>query len=203
MNKGSLSYWFGIALLVSIISFFFYKSVFNDLPLNDTLGTIEEVQSLQVRLHRDLLRYRSNKIQQYDTLNTTLLLLGEHVSYLKNNDTAISKLGIDSVTQLEKLISDETGLVEDFKTHHSIVQNSLLYIFNASTELYSVKPKIQSKYQLRVTAELLTLLLEYNENPEENTANKIYPLIDILNNKPNADTNALINHALMIIERLP
>ena len=203
MNRGFSNYWLGIALLISIISFFFYKSIFSDLPLNDTLNTIEEIQSLQVKLHRDLLRYRSNQIQQYDTLNTTLLSLGESASQLNDHSMAINKFDRSTVIQLEKLIGDETQLVEDFKTHHSIVQNSLLYIFNVSTELYSTKPKTKSKKQLRTTAELLTILLEYNENPTQNTANKIYPLIDALNNKPDANTNALINHALMIIERLP
>lgn len=203
MNKGFVNYWLGIVLLISIISFFFYKSIFSDLPLNDTLNSIEEIQSLQVKLHRDLLRYRSDQIRQYDTLNTTLLALGESVSQLNDHSAAIDKLDRNTVTQLEKLISDEKQLVEDFKTHHSIVQNSLLYIFNVSKELYSTKPKTQSKKQLRTTAELLTILLEYNENPTQNTANKIYPLIDALNNRPDANTNALINHALMIIERLP
>lgn len=203
MNKGFANYWPGIAILISIISFFFYKSIFSDLPLNNTLNTIEETQSLQVKLHRDLLRYRSNQIQQYDTLNTTLLSLGENISQLNDHSTTINKLDRNTVIQLEKLIIDETQLVEDFKTHHSIVQNSLLYIFNARTELYSEKPKTQSKQQLRTTAELLTILLEYNENPTQKTANKIYPLIDTLNNKPDTNTNALINHALIIIERLP
>ena len=72
MNKGSLNQWAGFALLIAIISFFFYKSIFSDIPLNETLYTIEEIQDLQVQLHRDLLRYRSNQIQQYDTLNENL-----------------------------------------------------------------------------------------------------------------------------------
>ena len=59
------------------------------------------------------------------------------------------------------------------------------------------------KSESRITAELITLLLEYNESPGNNKANKIYPLIDKLNKEPDAETNALINHSLMIIERLP
>ena len=203
MKQGSLNQWLGFALLISIISFFFYKSIFSDVPLNETLGTIEEIQDLQVQLHRDLLRYRSNQIRQYDTLNGTLYALDNNISSLSNNTVAENELGIDSINHLESMIKHESSLVEDFKTHHSILQNSLLYISRVSTDLYSVKPKQQSKQQLRTTAELITLLLEYNENPEHNIANKIYPLIDNLNDKPNANTTALINHSLMIIERLP
>jgi len=203
MNKGNINYWIGIALLISLISFFFYKSIFSELPLNETLSTIEEIQDLQVQLHRDLLRYRSNQIQQYDTLNDTLYKLDKNVSSLSNSSVAEKEIGIDAVYSLEKTIRHQSALVEDFKTHHSILRNSLFYIFNASTDLYSIKPKTRSKQQLRTTAELITLLLEYNEHPENNFVSKIYPLIDQLNHNPDTDTNALINHSLMIIERLP
>ena len=203
MNKGNINYWIGIALLISVLSFFFYKSIFNELPLNQTLSTIEELQDLQVQLHRDLLRYRSGQIQQYDTLNETLYKLDLHTSSLSSSSVAEEEVGADTILSIEKTITHQSALVEDFKTHHSILQNSLFYIFNESTDLYSVKPKTRSKQQLRTTAELITLLLEYNENPKNNIANKIYPLIDELNHKPDADTNALINHSLMIIERLP
>lgn len=203
MNKGNINYWIGLTLLISVLSFFFYKSIFSELPLHETLSTIEEIEDLQVQLHRDLLRYRSNQIQQYDTLNETLNKLDHYISSLSESSVAEEEVGIDTVYDLETTITHQSALVEDFKTHHSILQNSLFYIFNASTDLYSVRPKTQSKQQLRTTAELLTLLLEYNENPENNIANKIYPLIDDLNHTPDADTKALINHSLMIIERLP
>ena len=203
MNKGNVNYWIGIILLLSVISFLFYKSIFRDLPLNETLNTIENIENLQVQLHRDLLRYRSNQIRQYDTLNETLLALDNNIKNLSNSSVAKNEIGIEAIYNLETLIKHESALVEDFKTHHSILQNSMFYIFNASSELYSNKPKTQSKEQLRITAELITLLLEYTENPKFNTASRIYPLIDSLNHNPNADTKALINHGLMIIERLP
>lgn len=201
MKKGRLNHWIGFTLLISVISFFFYKTSFSDMPLDETLFTIEEIQDLQVQLHRDLLRYRSNQIKGYDTLNNTLLTLNKNISYLSNISTANEKIIIVPVSSLKKLVDHESLLVEDFKTHHSILQNSLSYIFNTSKELYSEKTKI--KHKPRTTAELITLLLEYNENPENNIANKIYPLIDVLNIEPDIDTNALINHSLMIIERLP
>ena len=203
MNKENSNYWIGIVLLITIITFFFYKSIFSELPLNEALTNIDDIQELQVQLHRDLLRYRSNQIQQYDSLNETLFSLKSHVINLSTNTINSEEIGIDNITNLENTIFSQATLVEDFKTHHSILQNSLFYIFNKAADLYSTKPKTQSKEKLRITAELITLLLEYNENPQNNIANKIYPLIDTLNHKPDRDTNALINHSLMIIERLP
>ncbi|HEB81866.1 MAG TPA: EAL domain-containing protein [Gammaproteobacteria bacterium] len=203
MNKGNINYWLGISLLIAIISFFFYKTMFSDRPLGTALENIEEIHDLQVQLHRDLLRYRSDQIRQYDTLNQTLAALDENIEHLVNNNAIDDPSIVNTINSLNSMISDQAMLVEDFKTHHSILQNSLFYIFNVSTDLYSLKPKTQSKEQLRITAELITLLLEFNENPQHNIASKIYPLIDYLNIDPDTETNALINHSLMIIERLP
>jgi len=203
MSKSNINYWLGIVMLITVLSFFFYKNIYSELPLNETLSTIEDMQDLQVQLHRDMLRYRNNQIQQYDTLNQTLYKLDHHIVNLSHNATAKDEIGADTIAKIKNLVTNQSVLVEDFKTHHSILRNSLFYIFNASTDLYSSSPKTQSKQQLRTIAELIALLLEYNENPENNIANKIYPLIDSLNHKPDADTNAMINHSLMIIERLP
>jgi len=203
MNKGNLNHWIGFALLLSVISFFFYKSVFSDTSLNETLYTVESIHDLQVQLHRDLLRYRSNQIEGYDTLNKTLLALNENIAHLNGTQIVKDENGANTVRNLAEQIKNESLLVEDFKTHHSILQNSLSYIFNLSAELYSAATYNSSEKISRTTAELITLLLEYNENPENNIANRIYPLIDSLNINPDTDTNALINHSLMIIERLP
>ncbi len=203
MNKGNVNYLVGIVLLVTVISFFFYKSIFSELPVNEALVNIGEIKELQVQLHRDLLRYRSNQIEQYDSLNRTLNAIDENISNLSNNSINSEEVGDNSIPNLKKSFRHQSILVEDFKTHHSILQNSLFYIFNVGSDLYSIKPKTQSKEQLRTTAELITLLLEYIENPENKIANKVYPLIDSLNHNPDVDTKALINHSLMIIERLP
>ena len=203
MIKRKLNHWIGFALLLAIISFFFYKSIFTDTYLNKTLTTIEEIQGLQVQLHRDLLRYRNNQIQGYDVLNATLTKLNENIVSLNEPGTRHNKIDMVPVESLRNLIKNESLLAEDFKTHHSILQNSLFYIFNKSTKLYSEDPVSKPKNKSRIIAELITLLLEYNENPESHIANKIYPLIDKLNNNPDVDTNSLINHSLMIIERLP
>ena len=71
MKLRNLNYLVGFGLLIALVCFFFYKSIFSDRPLTETLTTINEIQDLQVQLHRDLLRYRNNQILQYDTLNHT------------------------------------------------------------------------------------------------------------------------------------
>ena len=103
MIKGRTNYWIGFILLAFIISFFFYKNVFEDLPLDETLSTIEEIQGLQVQLHRDLLRYRSNQIQQYDTLNDTLYKLNDNIMHLSGSNVANDKIGVKVNNNLKSL----------------------------------------------------------------------------------------------------
>ncbi len=203
MIKGHLNYWFGFLLLITVISFFFYKSIFRELPLNEIISTIEEVQDLHVQLHRDLLRFRSNQIQQYDTLNKTLQSIENNIMSLNNSRIAKGEIGVEAIRELANLIKHDSDLVEDFKTHHAILQNSLFYIYNVGADIYSTNPEETSRQKQQTIAELITLLLEYNDNPEDKIANKIYPLIDTLNHNPDSNTKALINHSLMIIERLP
>ena len=125
MKARNLNYLIGFGLLITLITFFFYKSIFSDKPLTETLATINEIHDLQVQLHRDLLRYRNNQILQYDTLNQTLFALDSNMLDLRQSETAISNIGSDTLNKLDQLIKEQGLLIEDFKTHHSILQNSL------------------------------------------------------------------------------
>ena len=119
MIKAKFNHWVGFALLITLTSFFFYKSVFSDSSLDTLFETIEQTQSLQVQLHRDLLRYRSNQIQDYDSLNETLAILEENARTLISSSGKNHRIGNNQINNLERLISDESLLAEDFKTHHS------------------------------------------------------------------------------------
>ena len=202
MIKGKINQWVGIALLISVICFFYYKSTITELPLADTLDNIGAMEKLQVQLHRDLLRYRNNQIQYYDPLNQTLSQLRQHMQALTRDKVLQNSINRLSFERLQQSIERQDMLVEDFKTHLSILQNSLSYLYNASKEIYAAIDA-HATADARVKAELITLLLEYNENPQQDIARRIYPLIDKLNVNPDSDTNALLIHSLIIIERLP
>ena len=203
MIKGKLNHWVGIILLVTVICFFYYKSVISEVPLSSTIDSIESIENLQVQLHRDLLRYRNNQIQQYDTLNQTLSGLHHQLREILNDDVLNTQIDASAFDQLKTGINHQEMLVEDFKTHHSILQNSLSYIYNATDRIYSSKNFYSNDQTDNTEAELITLLLEYRENPDQGIETKIYPLIDLLNHDPDTDTNSLIIHSLLLIERTP
>ena len=201
--KRKVNHWTGIILLISVICFLFYKSVLNETPFSDALNSIEIINNLQVQLHRDLLRYRNNQIQQYDLLNNTISKLRQHINAMLKNkvmQTSISPYKLDS---LNTCIHNEEKLIEDFKTHLSIVKNSLSYLYKAANTIYSEENLYKKIPTDNTSSELITLLLEYNNNPKTSIAKRIYPLIDHLNHNPDIDTNSLIIHSLLMIERLP
>ncbi len=203
MIKRGTNHRDAIILLIIVIGFLFFKNIFSHRPLNEMLSIVEETQNLQVQLHRDLLRYRNNKIYQYDTLNNKIDALNKNIEKLDSYKPILYELHLSEASLLANSIDKQSNLIEDFKTHHSILQNSLLYIFNISGDLYSMYVESTSKESLQIKAELITLLLEFKENTNNSNANKIYPLIDALNVNPDRKTNALINHSLIILERIP
>jgi len=203
MIKGKINHWSGIALLILLICFFYYKSVISEVPFDHSLNTIETIENLQVQIHRDLLRYRNNQIHQYDTLNLTRDHLEEQLNNIMFDDVITSRIKEKTIQNFYTSVKQQNNLIEDFKTHHSILQNSLSYIFNAANRIYAEKNIESNSNNNDTVAELITLLLEYNENPEPDVARNIYPLIDKLNNAPDSDTNSLIIHSLLIIERIP
>ena len=182
MIKAKFNHWVGFALLIALTSFFFYKSVFSDSSLDTLLETIEQTQSLQVQLHRDLLRYRSNQIQGYDSLNETLATLEENTKTLISSSENNLRTGNIQISNLERLVGNESLLAEDFKTHHSILKNSLFYIYNKSSNIYSEHPDPNLENDSRITAELITLLLQYIESSKNTNINKriCYDRMDLI-----------------------
>ena len=67
-----LNHWVGLTVLLLTMCFFFYRSILSEPPYKDTLAAIEQLQRLQIQLHRDVLRYRNSQIYQYDSLNETV-----------------------------------------------------------------------------------------------------------------------------------
>jgi diguanylate cyclase (GGDEF)-like protein/PAS domain S-box-containing protein len=201
LNK--LKHWIGFALLIALVSFTFYKSSIEEFGLNTHKHDVEDMQRLQIELHRDLLSYRGGNIYQYDTLNNSEKSLLQVASSLFTHEknSSPSKL-TNALEKLKKSLVKQQRLVEDFKMHHSILQNSMIYYSRLSSKLYN-----DGKQKSRVSAETLgnlsRLILEYTRKPETKTAHKLYAQLDKLNVNPDREVKTLINHSLLIIEKIP
>ena len=203
--KQHVNHTIGIDLVIPLLIFFFYKSIISSNPFDDISAVTSEIKSLQVTLHRDILRYRNNQIRQYDTLNET----ADQISGL--NDIVISLANtnehrqlVEKLTTLNTSIIDQAGLIEDFKSNNSVLQNSLSYYSRLHTEIQAESKAYSKKIiSAALLGKLSTLILEYTRKPEHETALKIYPLLDNLNASKDSEFNTLINHSLIIIERLP
>jgi diguanylate cyclase (GGDEF)-like protein/PAS domain S-box-containing protein len=203
--KNKINHWIGLSVLLLVLSFFFYKSLLSETPFKGALKSVENLQALQIKLHRDVLQYRNSRIHQYDTLNETL----QHVQ-LANQDLSFTSIPTEhqaiakAIEDLNISIDHQEDLIEDFKTHYSILQNSLTYYARMSEEIYGSDGQSKNSGLPKETlGRLSTLILQYATEPDHETALRIFPIIDTLNHKPTAEVNTLINHSLMIIERLP
>lgn len=205
MIKNKLNHWIGPLVLSLVLSFFFYKSILSEAPFKETLKTVETLHALQVKLHRDVLRHRNSRMHQYDSLNETLQQVRQ-----SNQDLSFANISAehqdisDAITKLNTTIARQEELIEDFKTHYSILQNSLTYYSQMSEEIYGKNTRRKnSRISQETLGRLSTLILQYALHPTHEIALKIFPIIDSLNHNPTTEINTLINHSLMIIERLP
>ena len=203
--KQHVNHTIGIILVIPLLIFFFYKSVISSNPFDDVSAVSSQIKSLQVKLHRDILRYRNNQIRQYDTLNET----AHQISGL--NDNLSSPANTNENRQLGEMLAvlknslvNQADLIEDFKTNNAVLQNSLYYYSRLHTEIQTDSNATSNNVvSAALLGQLSTLILEYTREPEHETALKIYPLLDKLNVRPGSEFNTLINHSLVIIERLP
>ena len=202
--KQHLNHSVGILLVLPLLVFFFYKSIESSNPYATLSAVTEEIETHQARLHRDLVRYRDGRIQQYDTLNRTaqrLSLLGRDLAAFVTpgqEDTLALQLG-----NLQNAIAAQSGSIEDFKTANAVFQNALLYCSRLHAGLRADENGFSSPASADLLGKLSFLLLEYARQPGQKTALEIYPLLDQLNTSRDIGTRTLVNHALIIMDRLP
>ncbi len=202
--RSRMSQLLSFALILVIMLFFFYNSTFVKPPLQEVFSTAKNLQQYQIQLHRDLLKYRSGKFNQYDTINQSL----KHVKQATETLTEAPSLRTTSDIQrqivlIEHLIAQQSELVEDFKTYNAVARNSLLYLHKFSNEFYQSESSIGNDRLKYTMGKLNTLILTYTNSPMQERALSIYQVIDQLNNNPDFELKTLINHSLMIVEKFP
>ena len=194
----------GLILVLPLLFFFFYKSLFSASPYDALSSLTAGIESLQVKLHREMLRHRNSQLLDYGTLDEA----AARIAALGNSiDTAVSIDDDEELAQhidrLKTSIETQTGLIENFKTHDSAAQNSL----RSYSRLYSGIGANDADGISNVSAELLgklsMLMFDYIRRPERETALKIRPLLDQLRTAQDTGLDTLIDHSLTVIERLP
>jgi diguanylate cyclase (GGDEF)-like protein/PAS domain S-box-containing protein len=202
--KQQLNHSIGILLVLPLLVFFFYKSILSTNPYATLTPVIEEIESLQVELQRDLLRYRNNQVREYDTLNRTARRLSRLNREVAAVATADEYSGLArQLAQLQAAIDDQAVLIEDFKTHNSVVQNSIYYFSQLHFDFRNGNSYFNGAVAADLLGELSFLILEFTRQPARETALKLYPLLDKINTSQDLEVKTLINQALIIVDRLP
>jgi diguanylate cyclase (GGDEF)-like protein/PAS domain S-box-containing protein len=202
--KQHVNHSIGIALVIPMLVFFFYKSISSNNPLDDISAITGEIKSLQVKLHREMLRHRNSRIQQNDALNKTV----HQITSL--NDSLVAPAGTytseykeleETLEILKNSITQQAGLIDAFKANNPVLQNALYEYSRLQTEILA--DRNNNTVSAELPGKLSTLMLEYSRKPEHETALKIYPVIDKLDMHRDSQFNALADHSRVIIEKLP
>ena len=124
--KQHVNHSIGILLVIPLLIFFFYKSISSSNPYDDISAVTSEIKSLQVKLHRDILRYRTSPIHQYGALNENV----RQISSLNETLTSPARTYANKHNELEKTLEilknsivQQAGLIEAFKTSNLAIQN--------------------------------------------------------------------------------
>ncbi|MGB5396621.1 MAG: EAL domain-containing protein [Gammaproteobacteria bacterium] len=199
----SIKHWLGFTLFIVVISFSFYKSSVEEFELDNYKNSAENMQRLQIQLHRDLLNYRGSSVYEYDTLNNThrALLSAAQLLYDSSKSDKHKKLA-SILEKLESSLVIQQEIIEDFKQHHSILQNSMSYYSRLSTKFYNKNNKEQG-ISAETLGNLSSLIMQYTRKPVHETALKLFAALDKINVNPSSEVRTLINHSLLIVERLP
>ena len=202
--KQHLNHTIGIILVLPLLLFFFYKSIFSSHALDDLPALISELETAQFRLQHDLLSLRNDPFGPDDALNTAARQLVD----LERAIVSAAPAGRDDAlsAQLAKLarsVETQAGLIEEFRTSNPVLQNSLDQFFSLHTELLSDNVGGKDGIPAGLPGRIATLILEYSRKPEQATALKILPLLDKLSAAPNSDFDTLVEHSQIIIDKLP
>ena len=125
--KQHVNHTIGILLVIPLLIFFFYKSISSNNPFDDVSAVTSEIKSLQVKLHRDILRYRTSRTNQYDSLNESVRQVSSLNESLPHPSGSYANEHNGLEKELETLknsIVQQAVLIEKFKTSNSVLQNS-------------------------------------------------------------------------------
>ena len=118
--------------LLLVLTYLLLRGAAPDAALHDRrLRAIDALTLNQAALHRDVLRASHGLLLNYDPLVATVTRLREVAEELRGAGAASGPL-MDSIAAE---LDEQEALVEDFKSAHALLQNSLTYFGHLSRGL--------------------------------------------------------------------
>lgn len=189
-TRQDYSGWISMALLAltlsSALGFLYSKSNEHDKSAYfENRALLKTLKQLDAELELDVLKSRMGIDQNYDTLAEIQTSLN---SYVEQFSTAMStQLHADeafkNITSLRQTAQQKAELVERFKSHNSVLRNSLMFLPTAAEELKQSLPTTEKSSSAKIEARIDAILLEamiYSQASSSESAGKINAAISEL-----------------------
>jgi signal transduction histidine kinase/CheY-like chemotaxis protein len=163
---------------------------------NQIVEALRRIKQLDAELDRDVLQARFHLLATYDPLVTTLDGLRGVERSLRTGPTAVAGKGhpaIDgALDAYGRAVAEKEALVEEFKSHNSVLENSLRYLPIA------VANASEAGGGNGLLTRLLRDILIYNLSPGDEGARQIGQLIAVVRGRA-ADLDVVATHAQIVL----
>jgi signal transduction histidine kinase/CheY-like chemotaxis protein len=158
-------------------------------------ATLQQIQLVNTSWELDVMRSKTGLHANYDNLVDPLIELRALQQRLHARGRA-SADEVASIAALDHAIHDKTKLIERFKSHNSVLQNSLNFLPTAGRD--AQRPTRAS--QLDANAILLETM-EYSQSPTDGASARIAALLTEMPPSPEADVFAA--HVRTVLREQP
>jgi len=123
-----------VLLLLALLTWLLLRSIDTNAPAYAaTLQAFDDFALAEASLHRDVLQARTGLLRNYDSLGSSLEAMENAVARLRSH--AMTE-GLDTgpVDRLAATVAQHEELTEQFKSRNALLQNSLSYVGQLSTD---------------------------------------------------------------------
>jgi signal transduction histidine kinase len=191
--------------LLLVLTYLLLRGAAPDATLHERrLRAIDALTLHQAALHRDVLRASHGLLLNYDPLVAAVTRLREVVEELRGAGAASGPLMHSIAAELD----EQEALVEDFKSAHALLQNSLTYFGHLSRALGTPTSQAGQEAAVMVGRLANSMFRFVGGSPGENEEAEVAALLDQLSAvaAPAAlrqDIDVLRAHAGLILRTLP
>jgi signal transduction histidine kinase len=191
--------------LLLVLTYLLLRGAAPDAALHERrLRAIDALTLHQAALHRDVLRASHGLLLNYDPLVAAVTRLREVVEELRGAGAASGPLMHSIAAELD----EQEALVEDFKSAHALLQNSLTYFGHLSRALGTPTSQAGQEAAVMVGRLANSMFRFVGGSPGENEEAEVAALLDQLSAvaAPAAlrqDIDVLRAHAGLILRMLP
>jgi len=193
----------------ALLTFLGWQARGIDLVSNNSIrGHLAALRELPPQIDRELLVQRYEVLPDYDRIATMINEVEAQMRGLQDSLDAAGFSSSDAVTlaarQLQAQLQLRGALVEDFKSHNSVLKNSLNYIVHYTDDVYSGRRPMDSAMRLRIQELQREILLQHLTRVDGSKhlgseIDEFSALIRASSSDPEPGLTLLLDHARMLV----